>query len=370
LAPKTSRKVDAEDEEAMLRSQMRRGLAIPEKLFAVIGELGLFTRSIGGEHYPTPSTDEDLIRRANFPLKLRPTIELLGLELGSHASRHLYRSATMCSSVGAALKLSSHQSGLARDAVLLMASSLTRKDRSLLRSNFLNVEAAEVRMTLASRMKDSAMKVAIEMGNPEVGQAISAAARVLSGELEGSSDEMALVGAIVVATEITDRICYQSGHWNPRAAHYLMRKCKNGEMAGIPPSVLACIIKLLSEAIAARQLSMLVNKAARSDPALKEEARRVREDPVAQNEEKISMDKLLPGMRLSRPIRTYDGRLVLAEDLILDQDLIWRLWQLSAVRPLNAPVVILAKNFSAPEPEKNQASSTENEDDGITQVVH
>jgi hypothetical protein len=83
---------------------------------------------------------------------------------------------------------------------------------------------------------------------------------------------------------------------------------------------------------------MRINKA-----ALAEAARQLR-NPVDENERRISMSELTPGMQLSRPIVAMDGKEILSSDIKLDEDLIWRLWQLSAIRPLNAPVIVNSKN--------------------------
>ena len=84
----------------------------------------------------------------------------------------------------------------------------------------------------------------------------------------------------------------------------------------------------------------LVDKNLREDPTLLAKAREIREARVNDNEKKVPLAGLLPGMTLSRPLLSFDGREILPSNLSLDQDLIWRIWQLAALRPLNAPLVI------------------------------
>ena len=77
---------------------------------------------------------------------------------------------------------------------------------------------------------------------------------------------------------------------------------------------------------------------------LLEAARRTREQQIESNETKVAIESLQPGMKLTRPIFSFDGRKVLSGNLVLDHDLIWRIWQLSALRPLNGPLVIQSEN--------------------------
>jgi hypothetical protein len=328
-------------EEAAWKKLTAQFGTVPEALFLTIGSLGLFSKTVGGEAYAASVTEEDLKRRANLDPRLRPVIEEIALEAGTWGARHLFRCAYLSQCVAVAMKLPEDTVAAVREASVLLAAAIKRTERSLLKLNYLKPEHSNIRRDLASRMKDSAMRTAVELQSPLVGQLIGITAKILCREQGSDQDDLSLAASIVMACEFVDRICYQSGHWNPRSAHYLLRKCKAGELGDYHPSVIACIIKLLSEAIASRTLTMLLGKGLRNNPALLAEAKRVRNEPVQPHERKIPIESLLPGMRLSRPIRAFDGRQILDEDLILDQDLIWRLWQLAAIRPLNAPVVVL-----------------------------
>ena len=74
--------------------------------------------------------------------------------------------------------------------------------------------------------------------------------------------------------------------------------------------------------------------------ALIEQARRHKEMRPEKSELRVALSSLRPGMRLSQPVLAFDGRMILDSDLKLDPDLIWRLWELAAKRPLNSPVIV------------------------------
>jgi hypothetical protein len=115
-----------------------------------------------------------------------------------------------------------------------------------------------------------------------------------------------------------------------------MRKFKSGSCNDIHPLMLAVVMKYVSEALAASPPSFLLTKSVRENPALQAEAG----EPIREGETKVPLDSLAPGMRLSRPLKAFDGRQILSEDLVLDEDLIFRIWQLAAVRPLNSAIVV------------------------------
>ena len=54
----------------------------------------------------------------------------------------------------------------------------------------------------------------------------------------------------------------------------------------------------------------------------------------------LHLPRLQPGMVLAEPILGINGRLVLRANVRLDQDLIWRLWELSAISTLTSPVKV------------------------------
>ena len=45
---------------------------------------------------------------------------------------------------------------------------------------------------------------------------------------------------------------------------------------------------------------------------------------------------------MTRPLRAPDGAILLPEGLILDADLIWRIWQLCTIKLMNTPLIVAA----------------------------
>lgn len=55
--------------------------------------------------------------------------------------------------------------------------------------------------------------------------------------------------------------------------------------------------------------------------------------------DQLHLAEMLPGMQLAHPLSTKDGRLLVEKDTILDPDIIWRIWRLASICPLNAPII-------------------------------
>ena len=122
-----------------------------------------------------------------------------------------------------------------------------------------------------------------------------------------------------------------------------MRSVKTGKASDVHPAAVCCMVKIVSEAMSATDPRYLLDRRISRDPELLAEALKNREEPAGPGESKVGLTELQPGMRLTQPLKAFDGREVLGEDIPLDSDLIWRIWQLSALRPLHDKVVVADK---------------------------
>jgi len=204
-----------------------------------------------------------------------------------------------------------------------------------------------LRSELASKIKDSALFVMQDLNLERESKIISLMARLVAGEVKSTDDELSILACALMAADASDRVCYANGSWNPRRAYSLLNRLKRGDIYDYHPSVVCCLVKLLAEAIAARTPVYLLPKELRRDKKLREELMNQARLPVTQHERRVPLASLAPGMKLARALIGLDGKEVLAPDIQLDQDLIWRIWQLSAVKPLRPAIVFQtgAKSF-------------------------
>lgn len=239
------------------------------------------------------------------------------------------------------------QKGESLRAACLLYSWTFGKNLSPLRKNYL-LPPKSTRMELASKIKDSAMRVMNQLRDHDVGNILAAVARIIEEDTTGQESEESMLAACLIAADLIDRICYVNGFWSGHGAHFLLREGKAGKLNILPPSLLACVLKFLNEAMAQLSGNIHLTKELIEDLELQKKAKENREYIPEPYEAKVEITSLEPGMRLSKPIVAYDGRKILSEEIILDEDLIWRLWQLSTVRPMNAPLVVLDEKEEIP----------------------
>ena len=231
---------------------------------------------------------------------------------------------------------------IARDAYIVFFAFLLEIPRDFSRRDYFNPKNSEYRIELAKRVRECAFKAGIEMELPQLGKIIGKLSAIIGGETATGNDDITLGASCIMAADLLDRSCATRGFFEPELAYDFIRRIKRGTYSTIHPSILSCMLKILAEAVVATSFQLTLAKKKRKDPSLRERARLHKEQRIGTDEARVEITSLAPGMRLSRPIESYDGKVVLPEDLVLDQDLIWRIWQLSAIKPLNAPLIVSA----------------------------
>lgn len=319
--------------------------SLPSSLFEEIKRLKLGQQQLEGKLYTSDIPLDFIEKRGYLPTDSKVLGAVKNYFRNTHhwVMGHLCRccfiSNKMIESTGTTGEAAENLKG----AVMLSALSFSADDLALLKLNYDEEKYAAARKDLCSRIKDSAYKAAVEVGNAAIGDMISRYAQVIGGEKAVLTPEQKLTTSIIVAANLIDRVCYATGYWNPRAAYQLMRRFKGGYMRDMHPSIWGCAIKFLSEAISAKTAICVLPKEMRKNQSLIEEAIRLRDsEKPEQHEVQVPIADLQPGMKLSRPLISFDGKKILSDQIVLDQDLVWRIWQLSAVRPLNPPIIFQA----------------------------
>ncbi|MCO6431064.1 MAG: hypothetical protein J5J00_09410 [Deltaproteobacteria bacterium] len=353
--PKASGRIEAPkriDSETISAEQEAHELysvfsSIPELFFSEIDSYQLLQRDFSGIEYtrainPGAIKDKSYLPRDEKVLRV---VDEMKSNLVPWQQARLHRTSFMSNSIVQNLTTDEKIKEEAKVASLLCNWSVAGAQRNLLGKDYVTTRSRTARKDLCSRMKDSAMRVACELNLGEAANIVAKVGRLIGKEEKVEGDNpLSIVASAIATADMVDRVCWSSHYFNPRAAYRIMYMAKNGELSDVHPAVLCSVIKLLAEAIASSTQLLLIPKEQRKDPILQAEAKRIREQAVGENEEKVSISDLTPGMRLSQPLVAFDGKEVLEEDLILDQDLIWRIWQLALIRPLNAPLVVARSN--------------------------
>lgn len=314
---------------------------VSDLVFSLLRQNNLMELEFGGHAYPALAHEERLNQLNLIPPGPEgDAIRNVHSENGKWTRCHLARAAFMADRICATMHIGEAQRFNVKYMTFFFGCAFRGRDQDLLWKDYAKASAQLLRKEICSRVKDGAMKVAVDHQQPTLGNSLALVGRLIGGEEDLKDSEGHFLASLVMGCELADRVCFQSGYWSPRSAYHLLKRAKSGKLNELHPMVLAALMKFLSEAIAASPSALLLPKAVRENPKLLEEARRLRDEPVGEGEAKVPLNSLEPGMRLSRPLKAFDGKQVLSEDLVLDEDLIVRIWQLAAIRPLNAPVII------------------------------
>ena len=319
--------------------------SVVKVLFEALDELTQKKVNLEGGAYIGKIDEQHLIQCKCLPNDPKTLQQIRNACTGfkSRERDHLYRTAFISGQSTKALALAeiAQQKGVL--ASFLFATAFSGAKTSLLRTNYLKYESGRMREEIGNKIKESAVQIATE-ASTELSDIVIKIGELIAQERVLGDDENSVLASTIMAADLTDRVCFHSGFWDPFAARNFLMAIRSGKLKEISPPVLACILKLLSEAIAAKRPAHLVARHLRQDPTLKQRARRNRDASIAENETKVDINELEPGMKLSKPLLSFDGKLILSSDLVLDDDLIWRLWQLASIRPLNTPMVIQSGN--------------------------
>lgn len=330
----------------------QQGPAVPEMVFAQLQKLGLVGKSIGGEPLSGADITKELLRSLNM-LPVRPAVTdaVNGLleKAGPWGKPHLLRVSYITQRMVMPLNPDVSLLESLRAASFLFAWSFAEERPDLLQrplpmggletKELAGQSGGSIRTELASKIKDSALTVMQDLSLDKESKIISVMARLVAGEVKPGDDDVSIVACALMAADASDRLCYANGSWNPRRAYALLNRLKHGQATDYHPTVVCCLVKILAEAIAARTPVYLLPKELRRNKTLRKELMNQARQPVAKNERRVPLASLAPGMTLSRALIGLDGQEVLASDIQLDQDLIWRIWQLSAVKPLRSAIV-------------------------------
>jgi len=323
------------------------GSSMYESLFTSLQDGGLDLAALRGDALTQPMTFSEVVAAGLAPSDAKSLEMARGFleSLDRAGRRHILRTTVLVGRVMEALQVSPARRDAGAGAALAYAWGFGDEDPELVRQTYLSRRHRDVRTKLTHGLERSAARVDAELGRADIAEIIRCfGALVAHDPLEGISAEVVELSMIVFGAESVARICYQSGWWNPRHAYKVLQRLESGWFGDLPPQVATALAKIVAGAVSERPRSFIVPRRLRTDPRLLALARAHREATLRSDEHRVELADLIPGMRLSRPVETFDGATVLEADLKLDHDLIWRLWRLSAIRPLNGPLVIRLGN--------------------------
>jgi hypothetical protein len=149
---------------------------------------------------------------------------------------------------------------------------------------------------------------------------ITKVAGLMDSTAIAEDDDVSLVASAVILSKIMNVSCFKQGFWNTHGAYWLLSSIRRGDFKNIHPNVVAGAIAFTTHGIDCEQGYYELHKDNLPD--------------LNTNEEIIPLSKLTPGMKLSKPLTSQKGREIIESDTVLDNDLIIRIMQISAIEPI------------------------------------
>jgi len=339
------KQIDTLEQPSSINNESQQNQHEPNKFINFFTSIHKFTaiqqQNLGGSLYILASTPENIENKSYLPTN-NAVLETLK-EITSIADKndvaHIHRTAFATNNIINALDPKPEKLEEAKIAALLHAWSLV-DDSRLIRIDYSNPKMSDVRQHLSERLEKSATKIAEELKLLGAASIVSSLSRVVGNQLVDSDDENSLIASCIFAADLMDRTCWPSGSWDPGAAYRILIKCKVGTLGAIPPQIVSCILKLMLEAVEATAPQRMLPRSVSTNEELFTKAQEYIKSPLTDDEKRVLLSALAPGMKLKRPLEAFDGKILIPQDVVLDVDMIWRIWSLSAVRALNTPLIV------------------------------
>lgn len=325
------------------RSELETGDELIANIFEILETLYKENITLNGQQYSHQIDEAFLAQQQLLPRHpvLREASKTVCKKLNKIDQKHLYRTAFIMGNSTRVLRIGANLQDYSAAASFLFASAFTKQTQHLLRLDYLRSKSESLRHEIGEKIIASAEQLDASF-NEELKDIIRKTGVLIAQLKELEDTPTSLAASILMASDLTDRICFHSGFWDPHAAHRLLFSIKHGRLANIDTRVIACISKLLSETISSQTPAHLIPQQIRTDVTLQKQDNEPKDPLLSSHQHQIELSQLKPGMRLASPLVGYDGLLLLGADLVLDPDMIWRIWQLASIRPLRSPLVVVA----------------------------
>jgi hypothetical protein len=274
-------------------------------------------------------------RTADFATsEFSPTHQLVADKLNVALKRHtpssvvhIYRTCSISHKLLQKLDGSAAELIVVRNAAALLSSSFVSNSH-LLKSNFSAPSNANTRQEIAELLRRTASEVDAIPELLQERNLLDEIAHYTLKDISSSINNPKLLPSLLFLTDLANRACWQDKNWNPRGAHAFLHEIGSSAATRFESEALAICLKMVCETIETRGAGY-TRKYCGFPPAPPPNSTI---QPIG---EVFPLSQVLPGMTSNYPITTFDGKEVVPPNTPLDSDMIWRLWRLNALRPVN-----------------------------------
>lgn len=258
---------------------------------------------------------------------------------------HSRRVSFIASAIGKELGFDDTRDMRIRTTGLLLNVAMRDKFRHFASHDILLSNEEKILDTMVDLFKESARFVRDNVDH-DTAEIIETVAGLLRYD-EIADENLLLEAQCALVPELADRSTWSQEHWNSFGAHRALRRFVEGVPFKFTPEIVFAVSRIITEASAVRlllnPLPTLPDETSGDDDAKRvADAQREAEQLFRIKEQMaLQLADLKPGMRLTQPIISWDGKLILRANVSLNDDIIRKLWRLAALRPVRPPVAVL-----------------------------
>jgi len=221
------------------------------------------------------------------------------------------------------------------------------------RHDVLREPKPEALQEIANAFRASAALIRERLQEERSARTVELVAKMIAGEgaLTAEQKELVSEAECVLIVELADRACWSEGYWNSFGVYRTMRQLRSDSKLISGRPVKASMKRVLGEAVTAHvtvgnifisndDLETVQERRSPIVGARTAQSAGADHNPARIRSLTIQIADLLPGMRLAEPLKAKDGKLILDRHVCLDQDMVFQLWQLAALRALSKEIVI------------------------------
>lgn len=301
----------------------------------------LRTRKLGGGELAKASRPTDLRGQSYLPEHphLLEELRKAADRASTLSAAHVHRVSFTSSTILATFNLPNSVIQDSREAATILGITNMSLSPRLQRADLLLPDSLSAREALSGGLRERGIPLLQELGISSAIPILEAVAAILvKGEMQFNND-ISLAANTLVAAEHLNRACWNIGAWNQHGAYRSFTRLMDGSFPIKRHEITHSLIKLLIETAEGNIPRKLVALELATNPALIALAAVPHSLELLPGEERVALSQLQPGMTLAHPLITFDGRTLADTGVLLDDDMIWRIWSLAVIHPINTPLI-------------------------------
>jgi hypothetical protein len=312
--------------------------SIPQTILSQMPDAGKKQLHLNGDIYSGLKELDSLTTSDYLPVDSRflATVNKVEEECSEWEIIHFHRTSFTCFNILKTLNITTQNLELARASSLLYFFPSAIGSENITRMPYIRSGQKDRLQKIIDSLYANATSFKEQNNLKDIAPIVSCIANCLAGKTFKIAENLEIfqIASSILVADLIDRECWQSGIWNAAAGLTVIRWVEKKGIHCLDPTVIYQSTRFLVEAFEANAQTLQKTKLRDHNTVSI-----TRLEKNTETNQLCPISELIPGMRLAHPLLMHDGRQILENGIPLDSDLIWRIWRLSALHPIEHLVV-------------------------------